>query len=69
MDERENNVSPTPSDGQAPVEGEKPDLAIPAEVSAAPPSDPAVLGLSAPAAPIAPDEIESSAGFPQDSSG
>ena len=68
MEERENDGSPTPSEGHAPVGGEKPDEAIPAEVSAAPPSEPAVWD-AAPAAPIVPEEIESSAGFPQDSPG
>src|ERR1700679_1206835 len=57
MEERENDGSPTPSEGHAPVGGEKPDEASPAEVSAAPPSEPAVWD-AAPADPIVPEEVE-----------
>ena len=57
MDERESDGSPTPSEGHAPVGGEKADEAIPAEVSAAPPSEPAAWD-AAPADPIVPEEVE-----------
>src|SRR3984885_2727076 len=46
MDERENDGSPTPSEVNAHVGGEKADEAIPAEVSAAPPSEPATAKLA-----------------------
>src|ERR1700733_12051036 len=46
MDERENDGSPTPSEVNAHVGGEKADEAIPAEESAAPPSEPATAKLA-----------------------
>src|ERR1700722_12876299 len=64
MEQRENNGSPMPSEGHAPVDGEKADAATFAEVTAATPSERAKLAENepveldaAPAAPIVPEEV------------